>query len=502
MNDFLELKAQAFKLSHYSCLVIEGKDAVNFLNSQTTNDVKKLADNSFQFDTLLDISGRVESFFIELKKNSELIYLLVPTDILSETIERIEKFHIVEDFVLKRLNEIFSIHFFNNQIDGFKGLFGSMKAQILKNQNTNSILDKSLHTLFSTPFFNETIKTKELINNTLLKDIALDLSKGCFLGQETVAKVETRRGAAIAPIFLVSDEKLDIKFPYKLNSMSKKIGEVLDGFEFEGRFYYLAFLNRENRISNKEVFIDYKDKQIGLKTKDLGFVTQNYLVEGLYQKAVIDFQQGKEDRAIEKLKRVIEVDKNFYDAYESLGVIYGRQEKFEEAIKVMHKLESIHPKSVMAQTNLSMFYMKIGEIETAEKHKSNATINQFEAFGEEAEIKRKKEAQEKREKEDKEKRESMFKQVLEIDPLDPLASFGLGEFRLEEQKYDEAIELLNNAIKGDKKYSVAYLALGKAYLAKNNIQKAKEVLALGIKIASKNGDLMPANEMQSLVVSI
>ena len=41
----------------------------------------------------------------------------------------------------------------------------------------------------------------------------------------------------------------------------------------------------------------------------------------------------------------------------------------------------------MAHTNLSLYYMKIGEIELAEEHKAQATVKQFEVLGDEAKVK-------------------------------------------------------------------------------------------------------------------
>ena len=49
----------------------------------------------------------------------------------------------------------------------------------------------------------------------------------------------------------------------------------------------------------------------------------------------------------------------------------------------------------------------------------------------------------------------------------------------------------------DKNYSVAYLLLGKVFLNTENKDKAREVFKRGIEIASAQGDLMPANEMQA-----
>jgi Tfp pilus assembly protein PilF len=68
--------------------------------------------------------------------------------------------------------------------------------------------------------------------------------------------------------------------------------------------------------------------------------------------------------------------------------------------------------------------------------------------------------------------------------------------------YLESEKYFRNAISADKKYSVAYLGLAKSLYQQQKNSELKSVLSEGIQVASKNGDLMPANEMQSLLTKI
>src|SRR5690606_28242844 len=95
-----------------------------------------------------------------------------------------------------------------------------------------------------------------------------------------------------------------------------------------------------------------------------------------------------------------------------------------------------------------------------------------------------------------ETRESMIKQVLEIDPEDTLANYGLGSIAIERGEWDTARAHLETVLKADPKYSVAYLALGKALKGLGLKEEAKAVWTEGIKVAAAKGDLMPANQMQ------
>ncbi len=52
----------------------------------------------------------------------------------------------------------------------------------------------------------------QLIHETVSLEPAVSMSKGCFLGQETVAKVASGRGAARAPVLLeiVTGDAVDV----------------------------------------------------------------------------------------------------------------------------------------------------------------------------------------------------------------------------------------------------------------------------------------------------
>jgi tetratricopeptide (TPR) repeat protein len=90
----------------------------------------------------------------------------------------------------------------------------------------------------------------------------------------------------------------------------------------------------------------------------------------------------------------------------------------------------------------------------------------------------------------------MFIKVLEIDPDDTLANYGLGSIAVEKGEWESARSYLEKVLEHDPKYSVAYLALGKALKGLGLYEEAKSILTEGIKVSAGKGDLMPANQMQ------
>lgn len=119
-----------------------------------------------------------------------------------------------------------------------------------------------------------------------------------------------------------------------------------------------------------------KYKNIGLKKREER--SQSYLDEALEIFAKADSQESTQlDPAIDLLRKALKENPRNEDAIESLGVMLAKQAKYQEAIMVMHQLEMINPNNQMAQMNLSIFYMKIGDKESAEEHKAKGTVLQF-----------------------------------------------------------------------------------------------------------------------------
>lgn len=93
-----------------------------------------------------------------------------------------------------------------------------------------------------------------------------------------------------------------------------------------------------------------------------------------YDDAMFAFSQGDYDAAIAKLKSVLAADPAHFDAQLSLGMAFYRKGDFATAIAEGHKAEQLRPKEQLVHTNLSLFYMKSGDKQTAEHHGLQARI--------------------------------------------------------------------------------------------------------------------------------
>lgn len=511
MTPLEELRYLGTKIGEsFYALEIEGPDAQTFLHNQTTNNIKRIPSQGFQLDTLLDISGRVICYFFVVKESPQKFILLFESEELSKLgEERLKKYLIAEELEISSIFKKEITFCFNPQSErqGEEGDYiGDYFSENCALQFKGHSQEKKslLLELKYLRGFEASSSLGKLITDSVLFELALDLKKGCFLGQETTSKIVSRRGAAFYPMALKLKEKSGARFPSKISIDGKKIGTALAEFTYNGENFLLASLLRDYRVEghNFNALLEETPQEFVAKSFPMAAYQKRDKARELYDKAVELFQKDEEEAAIKLLELVILIDPSFEDAYESLGVILGRHEKFERAIELMQRLSEVNPKSVMAHTNMSLYYMRLGNIEEAEKQKAEATVKTFEHYGDEAKRKQEEKRREEEKLVERKRREEMFKQVLEIDSEDALALYGLGDIEFEKGNLELSESYMRRVLKTDSKYSVAYLLLGKILMAQGKKEQAREKLSEGLKVASSQGEFMPANEMQRILNQI
>lgn len=497
--------------NEWSVLELKGVDTLSFLHAQVTNDLMDLAENQARLCARLDRNARLQSFFYFLRPSeNNKGFLLIPSVLKDAVMSDLNKFIIMEDVEVhpKKTDVYFTFGLaaidkagYQAQFYGLPGVFHFSKDDSL------DVLDledaRGFRVLSGFPAWGVSCHSEMLVNETSLNELAVNYKKGCFLGQETAAKVQNNRGAAFYPTLLKFSSQVDLQQEELLYVEGKKIAKVLETFGDGDRFFALVSLRREERIDGSSLECTTKNEQ---KLKATVSYIPYYkatsfkqIAQELYELGGNYFRDGDEDLAKNYLEKAIKFDPAHEDAYESLGVILGRQEKYLEAIEMMNQLEKVNPKTVMANTNKSLFYMKLGNIEEAEKEKAEATLKSFQYFGDEAKRKKEEEQKERQKLEDRKSREAMFLQVIEIDDVDEIALYGLAEIRYEQNNRQQASEYLQKLLEHHPKHTKGHLLLGKIHLFSGHKEDAKKVLSEGLLVAKKKGEMMPANEIQGLL---
>lgn len=546
-----------------SFIRIVGTDAASWLHSQTTNDVESLASGDGCANALLDRQGRLQCHFT-LHRWEDEFWLIVERSQKDRLLEQFDSHLFIEEVELhdagddvefvvlqgpRTMGILSSImddetrdgtallprqpyHCHPVELAGFEVLAFLISYTgedgylfVTERGESERLLNvfrerggafgfaeigpearEILRIEAGMPVYGVDMDEKNLLPETTLERTALDYDKGCFLGQEVVARLKAYGSPKRALMGIVLDGP---ELPSRDSDLfvdGRKAGTVKSSVASPtlGKNIALIYLDRDHRNPGQSIDFSTDDgPEFNGTVTVLPFyeaVPPEKRAETLYNDALEHFEKDLADEdasAIPMLKEAVLLHPTYEDAYEVLGVVLNRHHRVDEAIHYMQRLAAMNPNCMMAHTNLSVFYVQKGMIEEAEKEKAEAAVL---AIQQESDARRAEEiAQEERGRieADARNRIAMFTEVLEIDDADPVATFGMGAAYIQLNEYDKAIPYLERATEVQKDYSAAYLNLGKCYEFENRPENAREAYRRGIAVAARKGDLMPLREMES-----
>jgi folate-binding protein YgfZ len=544
-------------------LLATGRDVEAFLQAQLTSDVRALEPGSSQVSTRLDSRGKLTAWFHLLRlpergQSFPSFLLVLPATQVEILLADLRAYVIAEDVSLEDISRDFSgllvqgpessqlqdsleDHLPPGTLSWPLSLTGDPGQLILlpgagEDAAFARVLNMATAAGWSVPEQDEVFAQawrwltmeagwpalpddfepgSRLLPQTGLEQQAVSYSKGCFLGQEVVARVRTYGSVPEAMRALVFPgcglADLDgVPAPGEplLDERNRRLGTWgrtawSDGLDEP---FALVFLKRDHRTPGLEfqVRVDADDETECLEARVALLPLHSAgdaraRAEQLHHQAVAAFGNGEDERAVNLLEEALRLVPDLADAHEALGVILGRAERYHEAIDIFRRLEEVAPDEPMVHTNLSLFYMKVGDREEAERQKALAARkrgSENEAAplggvapatppdGDPALI----------------NKQAMFAEVLEIDPEDPLALMGMGNVLIDLGQPAEADRYLARALAVQKDNSALYLSRGKLLQELGREGEAASVLRKGIEVASKKGDLMPLREMEARLV--
>ena len=540
-----------FLLEDWCLISAKGKDTFSYLQTQTTNDVLQVQLGQGQNSAITDRQARLIANFSIHRIAEHEAFILVETALKEILLNHLESFRFREEVELTALDcQLLALQgpksslilekIFTNQnlpnkpndtapltLDGhrvdliIKSLTGEegqilcfpielndkLLELILQNDpppiKVHETAREILRIEAGIPIYDKDMDKKNILPETGLEHTSVSYNKGCYIGQEVIARIKTYGAPNFALMGLTIEGSDTPPFNGTLKLGEKKIGTIKSAVRSAtmDKIIALAYLHKDHRSPDIEMEATIDNKPFKVKTCLLPFyqsqTRSDHSKKILHQALQSYKEQDDLDDPIALLRESIELDPKNADAYEALGVFLAKQDKLDEAIALMKRLTEINPQEIMAHTNLSVYYMKQGRIEDAEFEKAEATALQFEKAIEKNMAKKLKKKEEEQKKIEMEERVGMFKQVLEIDPQDQVANFGLGSIYLETERYQEGLEPLKTVIAAHQDYSAAYLLLGKTWEKLSNKEEAIETYKKGIAVASKKGDLMPLKDMQN-----
>ena len=550
---YLREKAGYFFLKDLCLISAEGSDLFSYLQTQTTNDVNELKPGQGQNNAIVDRKARVISTFSLHRTGEESAVILVETQQKENLLDHLNSFLFREDVTLTLSNHFVLalqgpksqeiIKNFTRSDDSipekpndicrftFEGLPALAIAKSLtgeegcvlvfqtesENPITKKLLEFEQQNLLThigphaqevfriesgIPSYGKDINDKNILPETGLEHSSVSYNKGCYIGQEVIARIKTYGAPNFALMGLIIEGDTLPLHDDEIKLNSKKLGVIKSSiFSYSlQKNISLAYIQKDHRSPDINLDVTIDNKPYKVRTCLLPFYqpqTRKDRSKVLQDKALKLYQsQDDLNQPITLLREAIELDPQNATAYEALGVFLSKQNKLDEAIALMKRLVEINPEEIMAHSNLSVYYMQQGRIEDAEREKGEATALQFDKAIAENMAKKTTADKVKQDLAEREQKISMFKQVLEIDPVDQVANFGLGSVYHDLKRYDEALPPLQTVVKEYKDYSAAYVLLGKTMEKLSRQDEAIQTYREGIAVASKKGDLMPLKEMQ------
>src|SRR5438874_12902746 len=80
------------------------------------------------------------------------------------------------------------------------------------------------------------------------------------------------------------------------------------------------------------------------------------------------------ESAVEKYRRCVEIDPEFFDGWHAIGMALMKIGRFPEAIEAGKRATELRPNDQIAWTSLSLFYNRSGDIKEAEAAGTKAKI--------------------------------------------------------------------------------------------------------------------------------
>jgi len=319
----------SFPLKGWAAVTIAGKDREKFLSGLVTNVTKNLQNGEGNVSLLLTPKGRIIHEFL-LASIEQSLVLLAPPDLQDRLFEHLDRYHFIEDLTLQKADPERQawcitgaalpklLERFDLQMpEPGKGLrleklFGESEAlwathlPLFQDKPTlilwstaqqNAVIANKLQGLGCEPLAPEQVQFMKIVHNwydtgeltdifvheAKLEHSHVSFTKGCYIGQETVARTH-HRGKANKGLFLLhsEDEQGQLAVGASLlNEAGKSIGKVLKLWQLPGGQTAYRCLLRLASVEKQETIFGEWESQLSEETEQSkGRLTLDYIQFG------------------------------------------------------------------------------------------------------------------------------------------------------------------------------------------------------------------------------
>jgi folate-binding protein YgfZ len=244
-------------LNNRALLKFSGSENEAFLQAQLSNDISKIDDSRVQLNAYCQHQGKILALFWVMRSGDDFL-LSFPLDLLDSIKARLQMFVLMSDVSITNVTD---------QYLQIGVIDESQKDSFILNENLSLVLSDSKN-LSNFEFTSQEYWDKACIDSFLpeisiastetyvpqmlnldINEVGVNFSKGCFPGQEVVARLHYLGKAKRRLFAFKSDSPLNIGDTLHCadSKSSKASGRVLSQVKFGADFYCLATLEIENK---------------------------------------------------------------------------------------------------------------------------------------------------------------------------------------------------------------------------------------------------------------
>ena len=249
-------------LENRALLKIAGSDAEGFLQNQLSNDISKLNKSEIQINAYCQHQGKIIALFW-LMRSEESFLLSFPADLAEKIKTRLQMFVIMSDVLIDDISDQYhQIGLINENHSNAYSINKNLSLLIVSSyqkeaeityQNSEWI-KRCIDTKLPEVFLFTSEKFVPQMLNLDINEVGVNFSKGCYPGQEVVARLHYLGEAKRRLFAFHCDSEVQIgDYLFCSSSKTAKVrgdrykgsGLVVNRVKYKSKFYCLATLDIE-----------------------------------------------------------------------------------------------------------------------------------------------------------------------------------------------------------------------------------------------------------------
>ncbi|WP_163937927.1 folate-binding protein YgfZ [Paraferrimonas sp. SM1919] len=278
---------QIVKLEHLKLIELVGPQARTFLQGQVTYDVIKLAAEQWSWGAHCDPKGKMMAAFRGFAFNNQHLGLILPSTLVEQELLQLKKYSAFHQCdisasevalygVMGADAEKWLIQKYGPLTERVTLLTDTAILQvetgyIVIDANFSSDIEtvpvnawQAAEVLAGLPYFEAVHFSKYIPQMLNLQAVeGISFNKGCYIGQETVARMKYRGGNKRALYILIAETEAQVNIDDTVSIIDegkpRRCGSVLQAINHQGKLYITAVLNNDSPLQAEFGIMEQSD---------------------------------------------------------------------------------------------------------------------------------------------------------------------------------------------------------------------------------------------------